>query len=566
MKHRSFIIILLMFVSVSTAAAQSTVNYVETARIGRGKVSELFWSPDGETLAATTARGIWFYQADNLTLPPRLIEIDTEPILGEIARPLFRYPVVAFDSSWQRVAIDEHQRGVTIRNVATGEILARLTRDHDRIYQAFAFSPDGKTLAASVSGTTGFDIDFYDSETGALLYTLSNPDEYAAALMRYTPNGDYLLVGGLFSAADVGGANFYILNAVSGEVVYGSASVWEPMPLPQLDSPPIIRILSPYNFLETSLVLGSPSEAFALRFAGDSATFALNSDGSRYLTYDDGNLLLKKSETDMLLSEFPYNGIVRQPPPVAFDPTDNRVAYVDARNYLFVVSPFLTGDYDRGCLFRNPYCLTATDAHSMTIPELMTQLNNTGSSIRPNRYASPDGRWQVALGSQPNNIVKIKRLEDGEIFSLDLGDPIPLLNSSEEGAPRTEAPSNPFVVAANASPNGRWIALAFTTGYHGGSADRVVRVYDISGDEPIAEPVAILQHNVSLLSPLAFSADSQTLASSDWNNRVLLWDTSDWVQIGELIHTNQVKDLTFTESGDLLTWDADGILHIWSAQ
>lgn len=566
MKHRSFIIILLMFVSVSTATAQSTMNYVETARIGRGIIDQLFWSPDGETLAATTARGIWFYHADNLTLPPRLIEIDTQPIPGETARPLFRYPVVTFDAAWQRVAIDEHQHGVTIRNVATGEILARIERDHDRIYQAFAFSPDGKTLAASVHDTRALDIDFYDSETGALLYTLSNPDEYAAALMRYTPNGDYLLVRGLFSAADVGGANFYILNAINGEVVYGSATQWEPMPLPQLDSPPLMLIPSPYNFLETSLVLGSPSEDFALRLVGDSETFALNPDGSRYLTHGNEKLLLKKSETDMLLSEFPYSGIVRQPPPVAFDPTDNRVAYVDAHNYLFIVSPFLTDNFDYGCLFRNRYCLTATDAHSMAIPELTTQVNNTGSSLRPNRYASPDGRWQVALGSQPNNIVKIKRLEDGEIFPLALGDPIPLLDSSQEGTPRTETPSNPFVVAASASPDGRWLALAFTTGYHGGSADRVVRVYDISGGEPIAEPVAILLHNDSLLSPIAFSADSQILASSDRNNRVFLWNTSSWVQTGELIHTNQVKDLIFTESGDLLTLDADGILHIWSAQ
>ncbi|MEP7292337.1 MAG: WD40 repeat domain-containing protein, partial [Chloroflexota bacterium] len=414
------------------------------------------------------------------------------------------------------MAIDEHQHGVTIRDVATGEVLTRIERDPDRIYQTFAFSPDGRTLLASVRGTYALDIDFYDTETGALLRNFSDPYLYAPALVRYTPDGEYLLVRGIFASGDVGGQNFYILNAESGEIAYSTAG--DSMTLPELDIPPVTFVSPLDSFLASSVVLGSPSEPFSLRWVGDAETFALSADGSRYLTYDrwadrwtpEGqSLLLKNAATDALLSEFPYGGVVFDAPhAVVFDPQSDRVAYVDALNRLFVVSPFFKKRVEHGCLFNNRYCLTATDAHSMTMPELETVTNNTGSPFEPDQYVSPDGRWRVMLGSQQDNIVHVTRTEDSEVFLLELGDPLPRVERGETDGHATESRSNPFIIASRVSPDGHWLALAFTSSYHGGYADRVIRVYDVSGDEPVAEPQALLLHDSALIT-IAFSADNQ---------------------------------------------------------
>lgn len=561
------ICLLLLLVTVGAASAQSDVTtYVETARIGRGYIDQLFWSPDGATLAATTSRGIWFYQSDNLTVPPRLLEIDSQPQPSETSHWLFRYPVVAFDADWQRVAIDEQQYGVTIRDVGTGEILTHIERDPERIYQSFTFSPDGRTLAASVRGFSTLDIDFYDSLSGALVRTFQNEDLFSAALLRYSPDGHYLVIQAQLVGGDFMQQAFYILDSESGEIAFSESRSSADAPTPELDVPPVV--VGSYTDAPL-LALGLPAMPFSLRLLEDRSAFALSSDATAYLTHDNETVLLKDAATDEVITTFPAGTFANDPHAAAFDPQNARIAYADSRNHLIIVSttdPYLIDYSEYGCPAYDERCLTATDAHALTVPELETIIRNGDSASEAEQYISPDGRWLVKLGWQEDNIIHVTRTADDTAFPLEPGDPLPVLEPREPGDTATEGRHDPNIRAARVSPDGHWLALGFTTSYHDGSADRVVRVYDVSGAEPIAEPVAQLLHTSSP-TVLAFSPDSQTLASSNsYDNEVLLWNTSSWEQTAALLHTNRVTQMAFTDTGDLLTFDLDGILHIWSPQ
>ncbi|MBZ0281927.1 MAG: hypothetical protein K8L97_14395, partial [Anaerolineae bacterium] len=90
MKIRLLLVLLIILIA-GTIRAQDEIEYVEIGQIGRGAIDKLYWSPDGTRIAVTTIRGLWIYQADNLTIPPRLIELDygtlTEPDYSRWAEP-----------------------------------------------------------------------------------------------------------------------------------------------------------------------------------------------------------------------------------------------------------------------------------------------------------------------------------------------------------------------------------------------------------------------------------------------------------------------------------------------
>jgi WD40 repeat protein len=60
--------------------AENADQVEELARLGRGWVSEVAWSPDGERLAVGGSVGIWLYRAENPDIEPRLLEGHTEPV------------------------------------------------------------------------------------------------------------------------------------------------------------------------------------------------------------------------------------------------------------------------------------------------------------------------------------------------------------------------------------------------------------------------------------------------------------------------------------------------------
>src|SRR5262245_13557838 len=113
MKRSCVIVPLLLLGYFVTSAQENTgvITYAEVARLGRGNVERIAWSPDGQQIAAMTARGIWFYDADSfvdqrLFTPPG---VDT-------AHP----DAIVLNPAWTQVAALNTNGGVSVWSVPDG--------------------------------------------------------------------------------------------------------------------------------------------------------------------------------------------------------------------------------------------------------------------------------------------------------------------------------------------------------------------------------------------------------------------------------------------------------------
>ena len=120
------------------------------ARLGRGRIADLAFSPDGESLAITTTIGVWIYELATM-----------EPIaLWETERGLVS--TVAFSPNGQWIATINWDGVIKIREIETQRCTAKI--QVSRYRNALAFSSDSQYLAASGSGYGGAYV--WDAKTG----------------------------------------------------------------------------------------------------------------------------------------------------------------------------------------------------------------------------------------------------------------------------------------------------------------------------------------------------------------------------------------------------------------
>jgi WD40 repeat protein len=149
------------------------------ARLGRGVIAAMAWSPDGETLAIATTLGVWLYGADD--------DYMTESrLLGgqDGARSL------AFRPDGALLASGGVDAGVAIWDMASGDLLGTLT-NHIYGVNGLAFSPGGDRLASSdLSGV----IRVWDLRTQTDAVVLQS--EGGQPMLAFSPDGSLLAAGG----------------------------------------------------------------------------------------------------------------------------------------------------------------------------------------------------------------------------------------------------------------------------------------------------------------------------------------------------------------------------------
>ena len=128
------------------------------ARLGKGGIHEIKYSPDGATLAVASSIGIWLYDAESGEEVSLLTE-HTNKVNS-----------MAFSPDGQTIASTGDWEDNTIRlwDVDTRQQLKTLT-GHTGDVNSISFSPDGQTIAsASEDGT----IRLWDVDTGGEIKTL----------------------------------------------------------------------------------------------------------------------------------------------------------------------------------------------------------------------------------------------------------------------------------------------------------------------------------------------------------------------------------------------------------
>jgi len=161
---------------------QSDLPEGAKARLGKGVISEIAYSPDGKHLAVASGTEIWLYDAQTGEELDLLTE-HTDVVIS-----------IAFSPDGKTLmsgGSDGTVGTVHLWDVATGSKIRTLTAHTGAIN--VAFSPDGKTLA---SGNRDGIIRLWDVATGNEIQTLTGHTD-AVISIAFSPDGNTLVSSGL---------------------------------------------------------------------------------------------------------------------------------------------------------------------------------------------------------------------------------------------------------------------------------------------------------------------------------------------------------------------------------
>lgn len=159
---------ILTFAVNASAEALSQSNLPEgaKARLGKGRIFDVAYSPDGKRLAVASSIGVWLYDAETGAELDLLTGHAYYAWVENYAQPYVRNVSFSPDG---RTLLSRYINGNTVFwDTVTGELLDRLGGG------VISFSPDGRTFASGGGGGGWGSIRFYDVTTGELLRTIDD--------------------------------------------------------------------------------------------------------------------------------------------------------------------------------------------------------------------------------------------------------------------------------------------------------------------------------------------------------------------------------------------------------
>ncbi len=152
-------------------------------RVNVNRIDQLFFSPDGKTLACIGGKD----QRPDVTTVALLDTSTGRELCHRDGSSHYPGPSIAFapdSKTWAYV--DRHEKTIPLYEVRSGMEIRRF-EGHSKAAQTVAFSPDGKTLASNDCDGT---LRFWDTATGKLL---PQRGKFYAAKLTYFPDGKRLL-------------------------------------------------------------------------------------------------------------------------------------------------------------------------------------------------------------------------------------------------------------------------------------------------------------------------------------------------------------------------------------
>ena len=172
-----FISIIFLPNTFAQGYTQSGLPEGATARLGKGSINEIAYSPDGTRLAVASAIGIWLYDAQSGQELNLLIG-HTDSVNS-----------VSFSPDGQTLA-SGGALGIALWDVPTGSEKQRLT-EHTGWVNSVSFSPDGQTLASGSSDET---VRLWDVPTGSEKQILTEHTDSVNSV-SFSPDGQTLASG-----------------------------------------------------------------------------------------------------------------------------------------------------------------------------------------------------------------------------------------------------------------------------------------------------------------------------------------------------------------------------------
>ena len=500
------------------------------ARLGRGHLTGIAYSPDGSLLAIGRSIGLSIHEVSTGREVAFLQDRGPRKIRSMVFSPDGSILACISGDSTSK------DNSILLWDVPTWEMIASL-EGHEWSIGLLAFFPDGEKLISSSWDM----IRLWDLDTGSVEFTEETGDEHATSPVL-SPKGD-IMVRGIDD-------DIQVRDAFTGQ------------PLHTLESSGGFRTLD-----------SNPGEVRFLKFSPDGATLAVGRWSGYVYLFD-------VATWDVLATLGDYD---RRVDLVTFSPDSKTVAGGSRYSVLLwdaatgAVVEILEGlgqeRFVNSVAFSPDGTLLAISNRSaLHLWDL-----STGKSLvaLPGRFKafSPAGDSFVSV--DPNGLVSLWDIDGSLITAFEFDSPVVSLAFSPDS--RTLASlshrhtrlwdvSNRTLITALEGADGAARCLAFSpdgqTVVTGHFAQ--ILLWDASGN-----PLTALEDPTSYVFSLMFSPDGSLLASSGQEETLYLWETSDWTLLTTLVgrdDDHEVRSMHFSPEGTLLATArrGDGIVRLWN--
>ena len=493
------------------------------ARLGKGTMWEVAFSPDGSLLAVASSFGIWLYDAATSR--------ELALLLGHTSGVLS----VSFSPDGSTLASGSSDDTVKLWDVATRRNIATL-RGHSRGVWSVSFSPDGSTLA---SGSWDNTVKLWDVATRRNIATLEGHSSEVWSV-SFSPDGSTLASGGgwgdntvkLWDVATR--RNIATLTGHRGSVRSVSFSP-DGSTLASGSRNGTVKLWDVATRRNIATLEGHSSEVWSVSFSPDGSTLASGSWDNTVKLWDVAtrqNTATLEGHRDNVQS-------------VSFSPDGSTLASGSSDNTVKL--------WDVATKSWNFFTHTGVAGKVSFSPD--------GSTLAS---GSDDGTvklWDVAtrrniatLEGHSRRVFSVSFSPDGSTLASGSRDAtVKLWDVATRRNIATLKGHRNYVRSVSFSPDGSTLAS--------GSRDATVKLWDVA----TRRNIATLTGHTSDVASISFSPDGSTLASGSWEGTVKLWDVATRRNIATLeAHTYPVSSVSFSPDGSTLaSGSEDNTVKLW---